>query len=106
MIKIDNLMDRIQAVVPNARCATFDDDYDRIEWLDKRPKPKVEELLAAEVIDKAYILKRARALPSIQDQLDLIYWDKINGTTNWEDTITAVKRKFPKVKAKPIDNAP
>ena len=32
----------------------------------------------------------------IQEQLDLMYWDQINGTTNWKDHITAVKAKYPK----------
>ena len=26
----------------------------------------------------------------------MMYWDKINGTTTWEDTIQAVKDKYPK----------
>ena len=32
----------------------------------------------------------------IQEQLDLMYWDQINGTTKWKDHITAVKTKYPK----------
>jgi hypothetical protein len=24
------------------------------------------------------------------------YWDKINGTNNWQDAINAVKNKYPK----------
>jgi hypothetical protein len=40
--------------------------------------------------------KRALAYPSIQDQLDLLYWDKVNGTDNWANTITEVKEKYPK----------
>lgn len=32
----------------------------------------------------------------IQEQLDMQYWDKKNGTTNWEDHITKVKTDDPK----------
>jgi len=32
----------------------------------------------------------------IQEQLDLMYWDQINGTTKWKDHISAVKAKYPK----------
>tara|TARA_Y100000356_G_C11010748_1_gene158176 strand:+ start:188 stop:511 length:324 start_codon:yes stop_codon:yes gene_type:complete len=32
----------------------------------------------------------------IQEQLDLLYWDQMNGTTKWKDHITAVKTKYPK----------
>jgi hypothetical protein len=35
--------------------------------------------------------KRRQAYPNIEDQLDMIYWDKINNTTTWIDAITQVK---------------
>jgi hypothetical protein len=38
-----------------------------------------------------YQRDRATAYPSIQEQLDMQYWDKVNGTTNWEDAIAKVK---------------
>lgn len=34
--------------------------------------------------------------PSIGDQLDMMYWDKVNGTNNWQETITSLKVKHPK----------
>jgi hypothetical protein len=40
--------------------------------------------------------KAMREYPSIQEQLDMLYWDGINGTTNWSDAITAVKEANPK----------
>ena len=33
---------------------------------------------------------------SIQEQLDMQYWDAVNGTTTWKDHIAAVKAKYPK----------
>ena len=39
---------------------------------------------------------RANAYPSIQEQLDMQYWDKVNGTTNWQDAIAKVKSDNPK----------
>tara|TARA_B100000963_G_scaffold172838_1_gene150351 strand:+ start:495 stop:965 length:471 start_codon:yes stop_codon:yes gene_type:complete len=39
---------------------------------------------------------REREYPPIQDQLDMIYWDKINGTNKWEQTITKIKKETPK----------
>ena len=39
---------------------------------------------------------RKREYPPIQDQLDMIYWDKINGTKIWEQTITKIKKQTPK----------
>jgi hypothetical protein len=43
-----------------------------------------------------YKRDRADAYPSIQDQLDMQYWDKVNGTTNWEDALAKVKSDNPK----------
>ena len=33
--------------------------------------------------------------PLIEEQLDMIYWDQVNGTTVWKDTITKIKADFP-----------
>ncbi len=43
-----------------------------------------------------YQRKRAAEYPSIQNQLDMQYWDKKNGTTTWVDAITKVKTDNPK----------
>ena len=43
-----------------------------------------------------YQRDRATAYPTIQDQLDMQYWDNVNGTTNWEDAIAKVKADNPK----------
>ena len=40
--------------------------------------------------------QRDRVYPSIGDQLDMQYWDNINGTTTWKDAITKVKSNNPK----------
>jgi len=45
---------------------------------------------------KAYQELRAAAYPSIQEQLDMQYWDSVNGTTTWKDAIAAVKTENPK----------
>ena len=52
--------------------------------------------LQAEYDANQYQRERATAYPSIQEQLDMQYWDKVNGTTNWEDTIAKVKSDIPK----------
>lgn len=52
--------------------------------------------LQAEYNAKEYQRQRAKEYPSIQEQLDMQYWDAINGTTTWQDAINAVKQEFPK----------
>lgn len=46
--------------------------------------------------EKTYAEKRLAEYPPLGEQLDMIYWDKINGTTLWQDTITEIKKKYPK----------
>jgi hypothetical protein len=43
-----------------------------------------------------YKYSRATAYPTIQEQLDMQYWDGVNGTTIWADTIASVKSENPK----------
>tara|TARA_R100001079_G_C4364429_1_gene116429 strand:+ start:172 stop:471 length:300 start_codon:yes stop_codon:yes gene_type:complete len=43
-----------------------------------------------------YKTDRERAYASIQDQLDMQYWDNVNGTTTWKDHIAQVKADNPK----------
>jgi len=43
-----------------------------------------------------YKIDRATAYPSMQEQLDMQYWDSVNGTTTWKDAIAAVKTENPK----------
>ena len=51
---------------------------------------------AAAVALKKVQLTRAAAYPSIQDQMDMQYWDAVNGTTTWKDAIAKVKSDNPK----------
>jgi len=43
-----------------------------------------------------YIQARQEAYGSVQDQLDMQYWDGVNGTTLWADHIAQVKADNPK----------
>ena len=54
------------------------------------------ELVNAWVDPETYKYQRQSAYPSVQEQLDMQYWDAINGTTTWQDAINAVKQEFPK----------
>tara|TARA_Y100000114_G_C11660590_1_gene278838 strand:+ start:402 stop:749 length:348 start_codon:yes stop_codon:yes gene_type:complete len=47
---------------------------------------------------KQYQRDRATSYPSIQEQLDMQYWDAVNGTKKWIDAVTKVKIDNPKPK--------
>jgi hypothetical protein len=52
--------------------------------------------LEAKYAAKQYQRNRAAEYPSIAEQMDMQYWDRVNGTTVWADTIAAIKAKYPK----------
>tara|TARA_A100001035_G_C27606540_1_gene418974 strand:+ start:225 stop:494 length:270 start_codon:yes stop_codon:yes gene_type:complete len=57
----------------------------------------VEKTVDADAVAlKKVQLKRATAYPSLQEQMDMQYWDSVNGTTTWKDAIAKVKSDYPK----------
>lgn len=45
---------------------------------------------------KTYAELRKAAYPALEEQLDMIYWDKTNGTNLWQEKIAQIKAKYPK----------
>jgi hypothetical protein len=43
-----------------------------------------------------YSRKRKSFYPPITEQLDMIYWDMVNGTSAWKEQIDLVKFTYPK----------
>ena len=48
-----------------------------------------------DVVAPSYVELRIAAYPGLADQLDMQYWDGVNGTTTWADAIQAVKDEHP-----------
>jgi hypothetical protein len=48
-------------------------------------------------IKRKYEDLRKSEYPKIEDQLDMLYKDKVNGTNLWFDKIKEIKDKHPKV---------
>ena len=72
-----------------------------LQWHDTNQTQPTEEEIQAELTRlqaeyDANQYQRDRVYPSIQDQLDMQYWDKVNGTTTWQDAIAKVKADTPK----------
>ena len=70
-----------------------------IEWDsgNKDSQPTDDELNAAYTAWKnANEYKQNRLYPSWQEQMDMQYWDSVNGTTTWKDAIAKVKSDNPK----------
>ena len=52
--------------------------------------------LQAEYDANKYQRDREEAYPSIQEQLDMQYWDAVNGTNKWQEAVAKVKTDNPK----------
>jgi hypothetical protein len=96
---MSSLVKAVKSINPNAKFILVGDDLNNIEWIEgtspisiSEIQTKINEIKQAE----AHIYPRAKAYPSIQEQLDMQYWDKVNGTDNWEQAINAVKAQYPK----------
>jgi len=48
------------------------------------------------IANEKYKDDRREAYADIGDQLDMQYWDSVNGTTVWADHVAAVKAAHPK----------
>jgi hypothetical protein len=86
----------------NASFTIVNNDINSIQWNNGTTPIPANEILAkqqeliTEYNSKQYQRDRAKDYPSIQEQLDMQYWDKINGTNKWQQAINAVKQKYPK----------
>ena len=100
-MKID-IIKSILAINSNAQVIITGENIDTIQWLNGTQSIPANEILAkqqeliTEYNSNKYQRDRAKDYPSIQEQLDMQYWDKINGTNKWQQAINAVKQKYPK----------
>ena len=51
-----------------------------------------------------YVDKRAAAYPSLREQADMQYWDQVNSTTTWKDTIEKIKAGVTMTRARDMAN--
>jgi hypothetical protein len=97
-----DILKAIKAINSNAQVSINADDINKITWLNGTTPIPANEILAkqqeliTEYNSNQYQRDRAVDYPSLADQLDLQYWDKINGTNKWQQAINAVKQKYPK----------
>jgi len=92
----------IKAINPSAEFSVNDDDFNQITWLNGTAEISKADIeakqaeLETDYNNKKYQRDRAAKYPNIKDQLDMQYWDKINGTSTWQDAIAKVKSDNPK----------
>ena len=99
------ISEAVGSLEPTTNFAVRDDKilaWDIAEPPTNKPQPTEAEIqaeiirLEKEYSDNEYARNRASAFPSIGDQMDMQYWDSVNGTTTWKDAIAKVKSDNPK----------
>ena len=96
------ITDAILKINPNAEVVVRGNDINTctFEWHNgTTPIPKADieaKMVEVQADYDAKQYQRDRVYPSIQDQLDMQYWDNVNGTTTWKDAVAKVKSDNPK----------
>ena len=71
-----------------------------VNYMDEQTPPTEAEIDAKlKSMQDDYVAKqyqRDRKYPSIQEQLDMMYWDRKNETNKWEESVDKVKPDNPK----------
>ena len=98
MATLEELTTEATAEIEAAKPLFKQINSERLEFTDDDYAQAVTDLANSKWQEQefGYIEARQEAYGSIQDQLDMQYWDSINGTTNWKDKIAEVKTTYPK----------
>ena len=101
----------IVAIKKDAKFSCNAEDLDQITWFDGNPTNITKEQIVAKQAElvadfdaKKYQRDRQKhenpngdnTYPKIEDQLDMIYHDQVDGTNTFKDAIQAVKDAYPK----------
>lgn len=98
-MELPKLLEKLN--LPPNSYVSIGDTFESIVWTNKPEitkeffDNKVAEI-QSEYEANQYQRDRALAYPSIQDQLDMQYWDSVNNTTTWKDAVAKVKADNPK----------
>ncbi len=105
-MSIDPTIKTTEALVALRPGADFSVSNNVILWNDSsQTQPSQSEIdakIAEQNLDEeltkknGYIRKRLNGYPSISEQLDMLYWDKKNGTNKWVEAVDKVKSDNPK----------
>ena len=98
MATLEELTTEATAEIEAAKPLYKQVNNERLEFSDADYDQAVTDLANSKWNEQqfGYIQARQEAYGSIADQLDMQYWDAVNGTTTWKDHIAQVKSDNPK----------
>ena len=96
----DIVINAILKINPTAEVSISNNDINTITW-ENGTTPISKADIEAKMVEvqadyDAKQYQRDRVYPSIGEQLDMQYWDNVNGTTTWKDAVAKVKSDNPK----------
>ena len=98
MATLEELTTEATAEIEAAKPLYKQVNKERLEFTDDDYAQAITDLANSKWNEQqfGYIQARQEAYGSIADQLDMQYWDAVNGTTTWKDHIAQVKLDNPK----------
>ena len=98
MATLEELTVKATAEIEAAKPLFKQVNNERLEFDESDYDQAITDLANSKYDEQENGYKRARqeAYPSVGDQLDMLYWDKVNDTTTWKDAIADVKSDNPK----------
>lgn len=84
---------RLIGKYPDCEIVLWDDGSVNVTDIEDQPIP--DPRTAAEKLD-TYRDQRRMAYPSVQEQLDMMYHDQVDGTTTWMEMIQEIRGRYPK----------
>jgi hypothetical protein len=98
MATLEELTTEATAEIEAAKPLFKQINSERLEFTDDDYAQAITDLANSKFDEQenGYKTARQEAYNSIADQLDMMYWDNVNGTTTWKDHIAQVKSDNPK----------
>ena len=75
---------------------TTEAEYNALDCCKDKSQAPTWSSISTDMVLEEVKQDRKESYPLMVDQLDMLYWDKVNGTDNWQDVIAKVKADNPK----------
>ena len=98
MATLEELTTEATAEIESAKPLFKQVNNERLEFDSADYEQAITDLANSKWNDQqfGYIQARQEAYGSVAEQLDMMYWDGVNGTSTWSDHIAQVKSDNPK----------
>ena len=96
MYKIQHSLNQYSIQFGNSNIPLDLGNRDYQQFIQDVAEQGIEIVEGPDIIEPDYAALRSQEYPSREDQLDMMYWDRVNGTNVWEETIQGIKDQYPK----------